>query len=81
VLAVQQPLSLITLDIQLPGGDGWEFLTRLKDLPALKRIPVVIISIVADRNKGLCAGRRAVMENPYRGRSCISRSWISVFSW
>jgi hypothetical protein len=36
VLAVQQPLSLITLDIMLPNMDGWEFLTRLKQVPALR---------------------------------------------
>src|SRR5204862_4147461 len=50
VLAVQQPLSLITLDIMLPNMDGWEFLGRIKQVPALMHIPVVIISIVADRN-------------------------------
>ncbi len=33
-LAVQQPLALITLDIRLPNMDGWEFLTRLKQVPA-----------------------------------------------
>jgi PAS domain S-box-containing protein len=64
VLAVQQPLSLITLDIMLPNMDGWEFLSRLKEVPALKRIPVVIISIVADRNKGFALGAAAVIEKP-----------------
>ena len=58
VLAVQQPLSLITLDIMLPNMDGWEFLGRIKQVPELRRIPVVIISIVADRNRGLRARRR-----------------------
>ena len=33
VLAVQQPLSLITLDIMLPNMDGWEFLSRIKQVP------------------------------------------------
>ncbi len=64
VLAVQQPLSLITLDILLPQMDGWALLERLKEMPALARIPVVIISIVADRNKGFALGAAAVMQKP-----------------
>ena len=63
-LAVQQPLSLITLDILLPNMDGWEFLTRIKQVPALRHIPVVIISIVADHNKGFALGASAVMQKP-----------------
>ncbi|MEO6066692.1 MAG: response regulator [Gemmatimonadales bacterium] len=63
-LAVQQPLSLITLDIMLPNMDGWEFLARIKQVPTLKHIPVVIISIVADRNKGFALGAAAVMQKP-----------------
>src|SRR5437868_12154601 len=48
----------------LPDMDGWEFLARVKRMPALSRIPVVIISIVADRNKGFALGAAAVMEKP-----------------
>ena len=54
----QQPLSLITLDIMLPDMDGWEFLGRIKQVPALRRVPVVIISIVAGPHQGLRARRR-----------------------
>src|SRR4029079_8906428 len=64
VLAVQQPLALITLDIMLPNMDGWELLTRLKQVPELKRIPVVIVSIVADTSKGFSLGAAAVMQKP-----------------
>jgi PAS domain S-box-containing protein len=64
VLAVQQPLSLITLDIVLPNMDGWDFLSRLKQLPDLRRIPVVIISSPADRNKGFALGAAAVIQKP-----------------
>jgi PAS domain S-box-containing protein len=63
-LAQQQPLSLITLDIMLPDMDGWEFLGRIKQVPALARIPVVIISIVADHNKGFALGAAAIMQKP-----------------
>jgi PAS domain S-box-containing protein len=63
-IVTQQPLSLITLDIMLPDMDGWELLSRLKQVKALKRIPVLIISIVADRNKGFALGAAAVMQKP-----------------
>jgi PAS domain S-box-containing protein len=64
VVAGQQPLALITLDIMLPDMDGWEFLKRIKEVPALTHIPVVIISIVAARNRGLALGAAAVMQKP-----------------
>jgi PAS domain S-box-containing protein len=70
-IAGRQPLSLITLDIMLPDMDGWEFLGRIKQIPALSRIPVVIISIVADPNKGFALGAAAVMQKP------ISRQELS----
>ncbi|HUF64574.1 MAG TPA: response regulator, partial [Gemmatimonadaceae bacterium] len=35
-----------------------------KQVPALRRIPVVIISIVADRTKGFALGAAAVMQKP-----------------
>jgi PAS domain S-box-containing protein len=63
-LAAGQPLSLITLDIMLPNMDGWELLTRLKQLTDLRRIPVVIISIVADPTRGFSLGAAAVMQKP-----------------
>jgi CheY-like chemotaxis protein len=64
VLAVQQPVSLVTLDILLPNMQGWEFLSRLKRVPNLRRIPVVIISVVADPGKGFSLGAAGVMQKP-----------------
>jgi signal transduction histidine kinase/CheY-like chemotaxis protein len=63
-LAARQPLALITLDIMLPDMDGWEFLARIKQMPLLMHVPVVIISIVADRNKGFALGASAIMQKP-----------------
>ena len=64
LLAEQHVLSLITLDLMLPRMDGWELLGRLKQMPALKHVPIVIVSIVADRNKGFALGAAAVMQKP-----------------
>jgi len=63
-LAVQQPLSLITLDVLLPTTDGWDLLAQIKQIPSLGRIPVVVISIVADRHKGFELGAADVMQKP-----------------
>jgi CheY-like chemotaxis protein len=64
VLAEQQPLSLITLDIMLPGMDGWEVLRRLKQLPTVGAVPVVIVSIMADQATSLTLGAAAVVQKP-----------------
>ena len=64
LLAEQQPLSLITLDIMLPDMDGWDLLAQLKRTPTLARVPVLIISILADRNRGFALGAAAVMQKP-----------------
>jgi len=64
ILAQQQTFSLITLDVLLPNMDGWEFLSQIKALPTLEQIPVVIISMFADRNKGFALGAASVVQKP-----------------
>ena len=64
ILADGNPPDLITLDILLPGMDGWEFLTKLKTDAKLAHIPVVILSIMADSNRGLSLGAAQVLQKP-----------------
>src|SRR6185436_13398741 len=54
----------ITLDIDLPGLDGWTVLDRLKHNPDTRHIPVHIISGVDRRQQGLMAGAIAYLEKP-----------------
>ncbi|MBA3889705.1 MAG: PAS domain S-box protein [Gemmatimonadaceae bacterium] len=63
-IAARESVSLITLDIMMPDVDGWLFLQQLKADPALRPIPVVIISILADRTRGIALGAAAVMQSP-----------------
>ncbi len=65
-LAMREKPDVITLDILLPGMDGWEFLERIKDAPELARIPVVIVSIVADGKRGASLGAAQVLQKPIR---------------
>jgi len=64
LVAQREPLALITLDIMMPHGDGWLFLKRLKESETLRDVPVVIISILADRTRGVALGAAAVMQSP-----------------
>jgi len=63
-LALKQPPSLIILDIMLPQMSGWEFLCRIRESPELRRIPVVIVSILSDAEKGFSLGASAVLQKP-----------------
>jgi CheY-like chemotaxis protein/anti-sigma regulatory factor (Ser/Thr protein kinase) len=46
----------IVLDVLLPGIDGWEVLRRLKRDPAVRDIPVVIVTVVDEQEVGLDLG-------------------------
>ncbi|MCY0912697.1 response regulator [Massilia antarctica] len=63
-LAPRQALSLITLDIGLPGMDGWQLLQRLRENPALARVPVVVISAIAATSLALSGGAAAMLQKP-----------------
>ncbi|HET6701810.1 MAG TPA: response regulator, partial [Gemmatimonadaceae bacterium] len=54
----------VTLDIDLPGMDGWAVLDRLKHHPDTRHIPVHVISGIAKRQRGLKAGAIAYLEKP-----------------
>ena len=58
-----RPLGII-LDIRLPGVDGWEFLARAKADPELADVPVVIVSMLDERNRGLALGAADYLVKP-----------------
>lgn len=57
--------ELITLDIRLPGMDGWEFLQRMKTIPRWAQVPVVVVSVEGDgRMLGYSMGVSLVLQKP-----------------
>ena len=54
----------VTLDIDLPGIDGWTVLDRLKHSPDTRHIPVHIVSGVGQRQRGLRNGAVNYLEKP-----------------
>ena len=56
--------AIVVLDILLPGMDGWQVLESLKADPATAAIPVVIVSILDDRGRGLALGAAEYLVKP-----------------
>jgi CheY-like chemotaxis protein len=54
----------ILLDILMPDQDGWNILKDLKQDPFTKDIPVVICSIMSDRNRGFALGAADYLTKP-----------------
>lgn len=72
----QQPLVAITLDIMMPWQDGWSTLSALKEDPLTTNIPVIIISIINEKNLGLSLGAIEYMTKPvdkFHLLSCIKK--------
>ncbi|HEX7024467.1 MAG TPA: response regulator, partial [Gemmatimonadales bacterium] len=56
--------DVITLDVLMPGLDGWGVLAALKDDPDLAAIPVVMLSITDDRHLGFALGASEYLTKP-----------------
>ena len=55
-LAISKQPFAITLDLLLPNKDGWSILKELKENFSTKDIPVILISIIGDKNLGYGLG-------------------------
>jgi PAS domain S-box-containing protein len=56
--------SLITLDVVMPGLDGWSVLKKLKADPELSRIPVVMMTIIDNPKLGYSLGAADYVTKP-----------------
>ena len=48
-------ISLVLLDLRLPGDDGWAVLEQLKKEPELSSIPVIVFTVSAVKRQRECA--------------------------
>ncbi len=56
--------AIITLDVMMPGLDGWAALTLLKGDPATASIPVIMMTIVDDQHIGFALGASDYFTKP-----------------
>jgi signal transduction histidine kinase/CheY-like chemotaxis protein len=57
------PMAII-LDVMMPGMDGWAVLSTLKSEEEVKDIPVVMLTIVDDKNLGYALGATDYLIKP-----------------
>lgn len=63
-LAKELHPDAITLDVMMPVMDGWAVLSALKADPELADIPVIMTTVVDDKNQGLKLGATEYLNKP-----------------
>lgn len=68
--------DLLVLDVLLPDISGWEVLAKIKSTPAISAVPVLVVSILDERKKGLALGAKDYLVKPVEKKlleSCVER--------
>ncbi len=68
--------DLIVMDIQLPGIDGYEATRLIKAKPALRHIPIIVVTSYAlsgDDVKAKEAGCDAYLAKPFKPRELLAK--------
>jgi len=68
---IHQPFA-ITLDVIMPDMDGWEVLQQLRQNPETKDIPVIIVSVSADKLTGIALGAIGYVSKPINKNQLIA---------
>ncbi len=75
-MAEAEKPDLILMDIQLPGIDGHEATRRIKANPALKHIPLIVVTSYAlsgDDAKARAAGADDYVTKPFSPRALLAK--------
>ncbi len=56
--------AAMTLDIMMPDLDGWTVLAAIKGDPSLAQIPVILMTIVDEKNRGYALGAADYLTKP-----------------
>jgi CheY-like chemotaxis protein len=63
--------AVIVLDIMLPDVDGWELLSNLHEHPATRSVPVVVCSVIREKELALALGAAVFLSKPMDHRRFI----------
>ncbi|MDP8964538.1 MAG: response regulator [Cyanobacteriota bacterium] len=64
----QQPISMLLLDVSMPGVDGLELCRTLRSLPHFSELPIIMLTArdtVFDKVQGRLAGATEYLTKPF----------------
>lgn len=65
--------DLITLDIQMPDINGYDVTTLLKNDEGTKNIPILVLSVIEDKDKLYQLGANDCMTKPFNNEELVAR--------
>lgn len=81
-LALLQQLTpqAIVLDVMMPYQDGWEVLQMLRGLPALAETPILVCSVLRERDLALSLGASDTLVKPVSQPALLDalRRWLGT---
>jgi len=72
-LAQGAHIDLITLDLMMPTMSGYDVLEMIREDPATSEIPILVISVVEDKEKGILLGANDYLKKPFRENHLIEK--------
>lgn len=63
-MAREQPPDAITLDLLMPGMDGWAVMSALKADPETAEVPVILVTMTDEQRMGFALGASDYMTKP-----------------
>jgi CheY-like chemotaxis protein len=75
-LAQTEMFNLITLDVDMPGLNGFQLFQRLKQIPDLKDTPILFVSgnaTIENQQRALDLGAADFIEKPFDTQVFLSR--------
>lgn len=73
--ARKSPPDVVLLDLHIPAGDGFTMLDRMRDLPFLVAVPIVVVSARAAaecRDQAVRLGAAAYLQKPVTADELVS---------
>jgi CheY-like chemotaxis protein/anti-sigma regulatory factor (Ser/Thr protein kinase) len=77
-MARRERPDLITLDLMMPGMNGWDALKLLKKDPDVRNIPVVVVSILAGEGRGKLLGAVDLVTKPVEREDLLRVLWRNL---